>query len=205
MSAEQARAVPLGRTTVVVAEGDVGARESLRMILAPHHHVFTASCADALFDLLVRGRANAVVLDLRLPGAPPRDLLRGLRREFPEVALVVVASSVSLAEAAEAMRAGVCDLLQKPFDVNEVGASVARAVGGQRQRARLAGFLRALGQAVGQERRVSQILREVDESPPLRHRLSDLISRISRQSAAQQRLREDSMAAPSASNEGAWR
>lgn len=201
MSAEQARAVPIGRTTVVVADGDVGVRESLRMILSPHHQVFTASCADALFDQLVRGRVDAVVLDLRLPGAQPRDLLRGLRREFPELALVTVASSVSLAEAAEALRCGVCDLLEKPFDVNEVGASVARALGGQRQRVRLAGFLRALGQAVGRERHVSQILREVAECPPLRRRLSDLISRT----AASQRARDDSMAAPSAGNEGAWR
>jgi len=201
VSAEQAPSVPIGRTTVVVADGDIGARESLRMILAPHHQVFTASCADAMFDQLVRGRVNAVVLDLRLPGGPPRDLLRGLRREFPDLALVVVASAVSLAEAAEALRCGASDLLQKPFDVNEVGASVARALGGQRQRARLVGFLRALGQAVGRERHVSQILREVAESPPLRHRLSDLISRT----AAPQRPRENSMAVPSAANEGAWR
>ena len=66
MSAELARPVAIARTTVVVADGDVGARESLRMILAPHHQVFTASCADALFDQLVRGRGHG----LSAPKAP---------------------------------------------------------------------------------------------------------------------------------------
>ena len=58
-----ASAVPIGRTTVVVADRDAGVRESLRMILAPHHRVYTASCADALFDLL--DEDEKVVLTLR--------------------------------------------------------------------------------------------------------------------------------------------
>ena len=196
-------AAPIGRTTVVVADRDAGVRESLRMILSPHHRVFTASCADALFDLLVRGRVNVVVLDLRLPGGPPCDLLEGLRREFPEVALVVVAGSATLEEAATALRCGVSDLLRKPFDVMEVGAAVARAIGGQRQRARLVAFLKALGRALGRQRQVEQIVREVEESPPLRRRLSDLVSRAARQAAAHQRLRRVPRAEPSASQEGA--
>jgi len=192
-------AVPIGRTTVVVADPDAGVRESLRMILAPHHRVFTASCADALFDLLVRGRVNVVVLDLRLPGERACDLLEGLRREFPEVSLVVIAGSVTLEEASVALRAGVSDLLRKPFDVVQIGASVARAVGAQRQRARLVAFLKALGRILGRRRQVQHVLREVEESPRLRHRLSDLVSRAGRQSAAQQRLRETSGAEPPAS------
>ena len=190
--------VPIGRTTIVVADRDAGVRESLRMILAPHHRVYTASCADALFDLLVRGRVHAVVLDLRLPGGHATDLLEGLRREFPEVAVVVLAGSVSLQEASAALRAGVSDLLQKPFDVIQVGASVARAVGAQRQRARLVAFLSALGQVVGKQSQVKHILREVAESPPLRQRLSDLVSRAARQTVAQRRLREISNPAQSA-------
>jgi DNA-binding NtrC family response regulator len=195
--------VPIGRTTVVVADRDAGVRESLRMILGPHHRVFTASCADALFDLLVRGRVNCVVLDLRLPGGPAIDLLQGLRREFPEVALVVLASSLGLEEASAALRAGVSDLLRKPFDVMEVGASVARAVGAQRQRARLVAFLGALGQALGKERHVKHLLREVEESPPLRQRLSDLVSRAARPAAARRRLRDVPKGAEPA-RQGAW-
>jgi len=196
-------AVPLGRTTVIVADREAGVRAALRMILAPHHRVHTVSCADALFDALVRHRVNVVVLDLRLPGGPPCDLLEGLRREFPEVALVALGSSVSLEEAAAALRAGVTDLLRKPCDVMEVGAAVARAVGGQRQRARLVGFLRSLGDALGRRRQMQHILREVAASPPLRHRLSDLVSRTARRSAAQRRLRETPDAAATV-QEGAW-
>lgn len=202
-SSPSAPAVPLRRTTVVVADRDAGVRESLRMILGPHHRVYTASCADALFDLLVRGRVNCVVLDLRLPGGPPAALLEGLRREFPEVALVVLAGSIGLDEASAALRAGVSDLLRKPFDVLEVGASVARAVGAQRQRARLVAFLRALGQTLGKQRQVQHILREVAESPPLRQRLSDLVSRAARPAAARRRLREVPRGAEAA-QQGAW-
>ena len=182
--------VPIGRTTVVVADRDAGVRESLRMILEPHHRVFTASCADALFDLLVRDRVNVVVLDLRLPGGRAGDLLEGLRREFPDVSLVVLAGSVTLEEASVALRAGVSDLVQKPFDVVQIGASVARAVGAQRQRARLVAFLRALGRILGRQGQVQHILREVEQSPRLRHRLSDLVSREARRTTAQRRLRE---------------
>ncbi len=189
------------RTTVVVADGDSGARESLRMILEPRHRVLTAGDAGTLLDLLDRIPVSAVTLDLGLRGAPPGVLLRALRRQFPDIPVVLVTGEVCLDDAAEAVRCGVTDLIRKPFDVVQVAGAVTRAIAAQRQRSRMAAFLRSLGDLVGDERHVDSILREVEGSPRLRRQLSELVSRAAHAAAHHG---EGSMAAPSAHSEGAW-
>src|SRR5262245_29129286 len=117
------------RPCVLIVDDERGPRESLRMILEPAHRVLQcARAADAL-ELLRRERVDAVTLDLHMPGISGRDLLPALRREFPEVGVVVITGCGSVESAAEAVREGACDYLQKPFDVVQVIAAIARATG----------------------------------------------------------------------------
>jgi DNA-binding NtrC family response regulator len=210
---------PLGRSTLLVADGDRGTRESLRMILGPHHRVETISCADALLERIGRSLADGLVLDLHLPGRPAAALLRDLRREFPELAIVIAASRVTLEETAALVHAGVSELVPKPFDVGELAAAVARSLLAQRQRSHLVCFLRALGRLVGREHRLDDVLGEVERDGPLRRQVQALVSWTSRRMVVERRSRESAadrgdgaapgsarfMTTPSASYEGARR
>jgi len=120
--------------------------------------------------LRTRG-VDVVTLDLHMPGMRGDELMRAVRREFPSVEIIVITGCGSVESAAEAVRQGISDYLQKPFDVVQVTAAVARAVTRRTARARLTRFLEELGRAVGRDREAQAVLDDVHASQKLRARL----------------------------------
>jgi len=165
------------RPTVLVVDDERGPRESLRMILAPAHRVLQAESGAEALRLLDREPVDLVTLDLHMPGMKGDELMRTIRAQHPDVEIVVITGCGSVASAAEGIRAGICDYLQKPFDVVQVTAAAARAFARGRARRRLVHFLDALGHEVGRDRDAAALLRDVHTSHKLRGRLGDLFDR----------------------------
>jgi len=165
------------RATILVVDDERGPRESLRMILEPIHQVLQAASGAEALETLRTQAVDLLTLDLNMPGMKGQDVMRTVRRDFPQIEVVVITGCGSVESAAEGIRYGICDYLQKPFDVVQVGAAVTRALTRQRARARLTSFLGELGEVVGHERNAHVILEDVQRSQKLRRRLGDLFER----------------------------
>ncbi len=166
--------VSYGETKILIVDDEQGPRDSLRMILSPEHHVLQASSGIEAIECLRREPVDLMTLDLHMPGMNGQQLLRTVRNEFPQVEIVIITGCGSVESAAEGIRFGVCDYLQKPFDVVQVSAAVERALARQRARGRLTSFLEQLGEAVGRERDALAILDDVHRSGKVRARVSGL-------------------------------
>jgi response regulator RpfG family c-di-GMP phosphodiesterase len=162
------------RPTVLIVDDERGPRESLRMILEPGYRVLQCSRGSEALELLRRRPVDVVTLDLHMPGMRGDELMRTVRREFPSVELIVITGCGSIETAAEAVRQGICDYLQKPFDVVQVTAAVARAAARRAARSSLTRFLEELGAAVGRDREAQAVLDEVHASQKLRARLAEI-------------------------------
>ena len=162
------------RATVLVVDDERGPRESLRMILEPAHRVLQCSRGSEALELLRTRPVDVATLDLHMPGMKGDELLRSVRREFPGVELIVITGCGSVESAAEAVRQGICDYLQKPFDVVQVTAAVARAVARRTSRSRLTRFLEELGRVVGRDREAQAVLDDVHASQKMRARLGEI-------------------------------
>jgi putative nucleotidyltransferase with HDIG domain len=160
--------------TVLVVDDEHGSRESLRMILSPASQVLQAESGAEALEILRTNQVELMTLDLNMPGMKGEDLMRLVRSEFPRVEIVVITGCGSLESAASGIRYGICDYLQKPFDVVQVGAAVSRALSRQSARTRLAEFLEELGGVVGKDRDAHAILSDVERSQKLRGRLGGL-------------------------------
>jgi len=90
-----------------------------------------------------------------------QELMRTVRSEFPQIEIVIITGCGSIGRAAEVIRAGICDYIQKPFDVVQVSAAVGRALARKHARGRLTDFLEALGGVVGHDRGAQAILEDV--------------------------------------------
>jgi len=143
------------RPSVLTVDDERGPRESLRMILEPSHRVLQAGCGSDALEILRTRAVDVVTLDLQMPGMRGDELICAVRREFPGVEVIVITGCGSAASAAEAVRQGICDYLQKPFDVVQVTAAVTRAVARRTARARLLRFLEDLGAVLGRDREVA--------------------------------------------------
>jgi len=167
------------RATVLVVDDERGPRESLRMILAPHHEVVTARNGSEALEILRSRPVDVVTLDLNMPGLAGQTLMGLISEEFPTVEIIVITGCGSLESATEGIRRGICDYLQKPFDVVQVNASVARALTHQQARSGLRSFLHELGSLVGKDADAETVFEMVQRSPRLRGRLTQLMDHLS--------------------------
>jgi putative nucleotidyltransferase with HDIG domain len=169
------------RATILIVDDERGPRESLRIILKPTHRILTASGGSEALEILRTVPVDLVTLDLNMPGLGGDELMRTIRREFPQTEIIVITGWGTVESASEAVRFGIADYLQKPFDVVQVSAAVTRAVVRQTGRRHMVGFLENLGNAVGRERQVADILTDLDTSPYLHGRLQSAIDRANRE------------------------
>ncbi len=90
----------------------------------------TARAADGQEALaLVRALdPDVVITDLRMPRLDGSELLRALRRDFPEIPVIVLTAHGTIDLAVQAVRDGAHDFLTKPFDKDRVLQAVAAAL-----------------------------------------------------------------------------
>jgi len=165
--------------SVLVVDDELGPRESLRLILEPIHRVVQASSGAEALEVLRCQPIDLVTLDLNMPGMRGEELMRALRSEYPQTEVIVITGCGSVESAAAGVRLGICDYLQKPFDVVAVGNAVGRALARRTSRLRLMAFLGELGQATGHDRDAESIVEDVRRSQKLRGRVGDLFGAAS--------------------------
>jgi DNA-binding response OmpR family regulator len=112
---------------VVVADDDAAFRMLLRVNLELEgYRVFEAENAARVQEAVSEGSVRLVLLDVRLGDDDGIALARDLREEHPEIAIAfLTGSAIGLAlDAEEASDA----VIQKPFDLDELSATVARLI-----------------------------------------------------------------------------
>ncbi|HDG98662.1 MAG TPA: response regulator [Desulfobacterales bacterium] len=70
---------------------------------------------------------DVMVLDLRMPGIDGMEVLRRLRKAYPEVKVIILTGHGSKKDEEEARRLGAFEYLQKPADVNKLIDTIKRA------------------------------------------------------------------------------
>jgi putative two-component system response regulator len=114
------------KNSILIVEDEVGARDSLSMILKPFNNLFTAETGEQALDVLENQEIDLVTLDLKMPGLQGVDLLREIKRKNPGVEVVIITGYGTLKSAMDGIRYGAADYILKPFNVAELLGSVKR-------------------------------------------------------------------------------
>jgi two-component system response regulator AtoC len=119
------------RARLLLVDDDEQACRMLGEVLEREGHdvVRTLSVEAALRALDTDGRPfDAVLTDLRMPGASGLDLVREVRRRDPHALVFVLTAFGDAAAAGEAIRAGAYDFISKPFDLSALRQAIAQAL-----------------------------------------------------------------------------
>ena len=120
---------------VLIIEDDDGLRRVLHIQLEREgYETSSASSAEEAFPILEKSPRNLVITDLNLPGVSGLDLLKRVRLEYPETAVIVMTAFATVKTAVEAMKAGAYDYITKPVHPYEFKALVKRTIEHQRLR-----------------------------------------------------------------------
>ena len=85
-----------------------------------------ADSAEHAFRLLQTQTIDAILLDLRLPGASGLEALRQIKAHRPEALVTVVTGYVTVQPAVQAMKQGAYEYVTKPFSIDELKLSLER-------------------------------------------------------------------------------
>jgi DNA-binding NtrC family response regulator len=114
--------------TILIVDDEDLIRWSLREGLKGHgYETLEAGTGSEALEQFKRG-VDLVLLDYRLPDIDGLSVLRELKRLDPDVLVILLTSLVSVETAVEAMKLGAFHFANKPFNVDEVSATVARAL-----------------------------------------------------------------------------
>ena len=128
----------MAETTVLVVDDEESVATTIQEILKLDGHTVTAvtSGTEAL-RLLGERQFDVVLTDLRLADIDGVDVLKEVQRTAPDTAAIMLTGYASLESAVAALRSGAYDYLMKPSDVEELRATVNRAIERRELRRRL--------------------------------------------------------------------
>ena len=106
---------------ILVVEDESVIRCALKRLLERNkYRVFEAGSVKEAEDNFKLDRFSLIISDLRLPGAPGTELIR----RAGEVPVLIMTSYASLRSAVDAMRLGAVDYIAKPFDHDDLLATI---------------------------------------------------------------------------------
>lgn len=129
------------KNTILIVEDEVGARDSLWMILKPFNNLYSADTGEAAIEILEERDVDLVTLDLKMPGMQGVDLLREIKRRKPNVEVIIITGYGTLKSAMDGIRFGASDYILKPFNVAELLSSINRVLDKKQRLDALRNFL----------------------------------------------------------------
>ncbi|HEX8148279.1 MAG TPA: response regulator [Pyrinomonadaceae bacterium] len=121
---------------LIVDDEDV-VRDVLYDLFSEDHMCHAADTAEQALTFLREQTYDAVLTDISMPGLSGVELLGYLRSEQPDTPVIVISGIGDREHAEGLMRLGAFDFILKPFSLEAVERSVARAL--DQGRARKAG------------------------------------------------------------------
>jgi len=115
--------------TILIADDDQAIRTVLTQALGRQgYRVRAAGNAAMLWRWVSDGEGDLVITDVVLPDENGLDLVPRIRKQRPELRIIVMSAQNTLLTAVKATQRGAFEYLPKPFDLNELVSVVNRAL-----------------------------------------------------------------------------
>ena len=123
------------RRILIVEDDEIFLRPLQRTLEVAGYDVVVTPSGEEALDALKGDDVDLVLTDKRLPGMDGVDLVRRIRGEHPDLAVVVMTAYGTIESAVEAVRLGAADYLVKPLESAELLIVVRHAIEFQELRA----------------------------------------------------------------------
>ena len=118
----------MSKARILIVDDEALIRWSLRERLSGEgYDIFEAETGQAALDALAEG-VDLVLLDYRLPDTDGLAVLRKIKEFDQDVLVILLTAYASVDTAVEAMKQGAYHFANKPFNLDEIAATVERAL-----------------------------------------------------------------------------
>ncbi len=114
-------------TKILIVDDETIMRESLAGWLERDGHAIdTVVSGEAALEKLKETRFDILLVDIKMEGISGLDVLKYVKENDPDVAVIMITAYGSISTAIEAMKNGAYDYLLKPFDPDELGIIIEK-------------------------------------------------------------------------------
>lgn len=114
---------------VLIIDDESTIRDGCRQALEKSGYaVLDAGEGDEGIKIAWEAKPDIALIDLKMPGISGMDIIEILRRDVPDMVLVMITGYATIVSAVEAIQKGTYDYLPKPFSPDQLRAVVRRAV-----------------------------------------------------------------------------
>jgi DNA-binding NtrC family response regulator len=106
------------KRSILIIDDEQDMLQLLKRSLEPELdcRIETASAAGQALQMMSRAQFDLVLADIKMPGMDGMALLAMIKRDFPDLTVVMMTGYGTVDTAVEAMRNGAYDFITKPFD-----------------------------------------------------------------------------------------
>ena len=113
---------------ILIVDDDDAVRDTLYDLFSEEHLCHAASTAEQALSFVREQTYDVVLTDLSMPGLTGVELLGLLRQSQPDTPVIVITGISDRSHAEGLIRLGAFDYILKPFRLEAVEESVARAL-----------------------------------------------------------------------------
>ena len=115
---------------LVIIDDERSVREACREVAQSlGFNAFVADSAEHGYRMIEAHSADAVLLDMKLPGADGLQALQEIKARRPDAVVIVVTGYATVQSAVQAMKSGAYDYVTKPFSLEELKLLLDRVAG----------------------------------------------------------------------------
>jgi DNA-binding NtrC family response regulator len=119
----------MARFRILIVEDEKLIRWAIKSRLTEEdYRVAEAQNGKEAFDFLGENECDLMLLDYRLPDTSGMEILERVRKELPEVSVVMMTAFGTVESAVQAMKLGAFDYLTKPVNLDELVIIVKKAL-----------------------------------------------------------------------------
>lgn len=106
---------------VLIVDDEKNIRRTLSNILEDEHYkVITAESGEIALNILSNEIIDLMLLDVKLPGMDGIELLKKVRKDYPNLDIIMISGHSTIKTAVQAVKIGAYDFLEKPLSLNKI-------------------------------------------------------------------------------------
>jgi two-component system response regulator AtoC len=160
--------------SVLIIDDEVLTLTNLRKALEKEaYEVLLADSGETGIEIFKKHRPNLALVDLMLPGIDGIEVLKQIKESDSTTVVIMITAYEIIEKAIEAMKLGAYDYLMKPFKLNELKASIARALELQSLRIRVSDTVASeqgkyyFDRIIGQSKKMLSVVQTARRIAPL--------------------------------------
>jgi len=130
------------RESILIVDDEPSVRDSLEMILKLDYQVLTAADGTEALQSIQKDKIDLVALDLKMPGLSGIEVLQRIKKNNPDIEVIIITAHRSPQDLQDASQYGAGDFFIKPFNVFDLINSIKKSMEKRSHNLRLKNFSR---------------------------------------------------------------